>query len=125
MDRIHMSGNVPADIAERLSDQPVDVTDATEDEAITAIVEDHLLLGYCYPRKGGKDCLTAGMVVQEYAEADEIEAMLTSLVYGCGEPMDRWQRYAEAIVKDSAPKYLREKCPDLIERMQEEMAGEE
>ena len=124
-DRISMPSAMPAELAERLSDNSVDVTDADEEEAITAIIEDYLLLGMSYPRKGGRDCITAGWIVHECAEVDEKEAMLTALVYGSGEQHYRWQKYAEDIVKEHGPRYLREHRPMLIERMQEEMAGEE
>ena len=126
MDRIHMSGNVPADIAERLSDQPVDVTDATEDEAITAIIEDFLLLGEMYPRNGRR-AITAGDIVQECATEEQQRQMFDALVYDGRDGMMLYdaQQNAIQIVKEEGPKYLRQHRHDLIELMQDEMSGEE
>lgn len=126
MDRLQISGNVPAEIAERLSDQPVDVTDATEDEAITAIVEDHLLDGDMYP-KNGRSALSAGDIIAECAEDDDKRFFFDALVYDGrdGEKLENAQRKAKEIVKEEGPKYLREHRHDLIERMLEEMRGDE
>ena len=124
-DRLPMPSAMSAELAEKLSDRAADVTDADIDRAITAIIEDHLLLGYCYPRKGGKNCVVAGMIVQDCADFEDIECMLTALVYGCGDQLDKWQRYAESIVKEHGPRYLREHRYELIERMIEEMAEED
>jgi len=54
MDRFPISSAVPADVAERLSDRADDITRADEARAIRSILDDYLLLGDCYPPRGGK-----------------------------------------------------------------------
>lgn len=126
-DRLPMPSAMPAELAERLSDQPVDVTDATEDEAITAILDNYLSIGDMYPRTGGRRCVSAGEVVADYADFEDVENMLSALVYDGrdGLALERAQERARDILKAHGPDYLRTKYPDLIERMQEEMSGEE
>lgn len=126
MDRLQMPSAMPAELAERLSDQPVDVTDATEDEAITAIIEDHLLDGDMYP-KNGRRALSAGDIIAECSDDDDKRFFFDALIYDGrdGERLENAQRKAKEIVKEEGPKYLREHRHDLIETMLEEMAGEE
>lgn len=126
MSRLQMPAAMPAELAERLSDQPVDVTDATEDEAITAIIEDYLLLGDMYPRSG-RGALSAGELVMECATDANKQFFCDALVYDGRDGMVLYdaQQKAIQIVREEGPKYLREHRPDLIERMQEEMRGDE
>ena len=122
-DRLKMPSMMSAEAAERLSDQSTDVTDADEDAAIAAIINDYLLLGYSYPRRG-RNALRAGHIIREYASEEELADMLTALVYGCGDQLEQQNDLAERLVKDRTPEYLRTKRPDLIETMLEEMADE-
>lgn len=94
------------------------LTDHLEETAIRNIIEDHLLLGYSYPEKGGKHHVTAGMVIEAYSNEDDIQAMLSTLV---SSNPTIWREYAENIVKQHGPQYLREEHPDLIDQMLEEM----
>jgi hypothetical protein len=121
MDRLRISGNVPAELAEVQSDVAGDITDADEQEAIQSIIDDYLLLGDMYPPKGGREVVTAGMVAMEYMDEEDIENALSALTYGCGDFLDSRQRYVETLVRDNAEKYLRAKHPNLIERMIEEL----
>ena len=111
---------MPADLAERLSDQSVDVTDADEDAAIAAIINDNLLLGYSYPRRG-RNALRAGHIIQEYASEEDQASMLTAFAAGSGEFLNFQKEFAMSFVEDYAPEYLRTKRPDLIETMLEEI----
>lgn len=125
MDRRPISGNVPAEIAERLSDSLPDTTDAEEAEAIRSIIEDYLLLGDIYPPKGGRDCVSAGEIAMHYMDEDDIENALSALAYGCGDFLDSRQRFVETLVRDNAEEYLRKAHPLLIERRIEELHEDE
>ena len=116
-----MPAAMPAEIAERLSDHAEETTAAEEEQAIRSIRDDFLLLGDCYPPKGGKDCVSAGEIAMHYLDEEELENVLSAVTYGCGDFMDSRQRYVETLVREKADEYLRKAHPFLIERRVEEL----
>ena len=119
-DRSTVSANVPADIAERISDQADEYTDAELDAAAAAIREDYLLLGYTYPRGGSREYVTAGEVVMRNTETCDLEELLTTIV-----SRNTNMRYEVVqTVETFAVEYLRKAHPLLVERMAEAMREE-
>ena len=121
MTRTPMSGNIPAEIAERLSDQDVgEMTSREEREAVRSIIEDYLLIGWTYPRHGIK-VADAGAFLRERLSEDELDKTLRLMTYGCGMEFREQASRLERICVVELPEWLRKNFPDLIEQRADEL----
>lgn len=120
-----VDGNSAAERQYQLEQDRLDkLPQGTEEQAIQSIVDDYLLLGLSYPKKGGRNCVTAGMFLQEALDEDEIEAALTGMAYGCGQEFSDQCNRMEKLCRDGLPAWLQVNHSDLIERRQEELTDE-
>ena len=110
-------------------DNAMDVADSTFDtfkeRAVQSIIEDFLLVGWSYPRNGGRRSITAGKILVKYLEGDDLDWLLDCLVYGHGASIERAREFSEAAVRQWAPTLLEDDFEDLIERRVEELEEDE
>ena len=110
-------------------DRSMDKADATFDafkeRAVQSIIEDFLLVGWSYPRIGGRRSITAGKVLVKYLDGDDLDWLLDCLVYGHGESIEKAREFSETAVRQWAPTLLEGDYEDLIERRVEELEEDE
>lgn len=112
---------MPAELAERASDlNMAETTEAEEAEAVQNIIEDYLILGWTYPRRGQR-VADAGAFLRDRLDEDETDAALRALLYGCREPLTQQTEYLERICRAELPAWLRKHFQDLIAERAQEM----
>jgi hypothetical protein len=125
MDRLSISGNVPAEIAELASDCLPETTEAEEQEAVDSIIDDYLLCGQMYPARGGRLVATTGEYLQLVLDEEDIESLLTAIVNRDTERLSDKATDLIALCREGLPAWLRKNKAYLIERRVEELQPDE